>query len=68
MKRLMLTSYNRVLDETKVSGPYPANGLMGWLKKARTNSALGYLVWETRDLTPEEELKQTGTYILQGVD
>ena len=68
MKRVMLTSYNKILDETKVTGPYPANGLQRWLDRQAAESALGYITWKTRDLTPEEDLKPTESYILQGND
>lgn len=68
MKRLMMTSYNKILDETKVSGPYPANGITKWVNHQLGQSALGYLTWELRDLTLEEEAKPTQTYVLQGDD
>lgn len=68
MKRLMMTSYNKILDDTKVSGPYPANGITKWINRQRAESALGYILWTLRDLTPEEEVKPTQTYILQGDD
>lgn len=66
MKRLMMVSYNRILDETKVSGPYPAEAITHWVTRQRSESALGMVTWELRELTHDEESLPTGNYILKG--
>lgn len=63
-ERVMMVSYNNILKVEKVSGPYVKCKIEKWVSRQRSESALGYLVWNLRPLTPEEESLPTANYIL----
>lgn len=62
----MMTSYNKVLKETKVSGPYLANGIRKWVERQENESAMSPVSWKLRPLTSDEETLPTEPYIMYG--
>lgn len=63
-ERVMMISHNKILNEEKTSGPHVKRKIDKWVQRQRSESALGYITWSTRPLTPEEELLPTASYIL----
>lgn len=63
-ERVMMISHNKILNEEKTSGPHIKCKIDKWIARCRAESALGYITWSTRPLTPEEELLPTASYIL----
>ena len=63
-ERVMMISHNKILNEEKTSGPHIKCKINKWAQRQRSESALGYITWSTRPLTPEEELLPTASYIL----